>query len=142
MAITDFDKLYTGMGIQNQGSPQDSGAIVKSASPGTVSVTVPANADATQAIVNHGWACISITAMNGSAVIGAVSLYASDGTNTEYVGAVPIAIASPTAGQGATFMVPIFSALVNITNIITLTASIVVTTNTNYTMELRFCYGD
>lgn len=142
MSISNFDKLYTGMGIQNQGSPQDSGAVVKSASPGTVSVTVPANADGTQATVDHGWACISITAMNASAVIGAVSLYASDGTNTEYVGAVPIAIAAPTAGQGATFIVPIYSALVNITNIVTLTASVVITTNTNYTMELRFCYGD
>lgn len=142
MSISNFDKLYTGMGIQNQGSPQDSGAVVKSASPGTVSVTVPANADGTQATVDHGWACISITAMNASAVIGAVSLYASDGTNTEYVGAVPIAIVAPTAGQGATFIVPIYSALVNITNIVTLTASVVITTNTNYTMELRFCYGD
>lgn len=142
MAITDFDKLYSGFGIQNTGSPQDSGAVVKSASPGTVSVTVPANADGTQQTVNHGWACVSITAMNAAAVIGAVTLSASDGTNTEYVGAVPIAIAAPTAGQGATYMIPVFSALVNITNIVTLTASIVITTNTNYTMELRFDYGD
>ena len=142
MALSDFDKLYTGMGIQNQGSPQDSGAIVKSASPGTVSVTVPANADGTQPTVNHGWACVSVTAMNASAVIGACALYASDGTNTEYLGTQPIAQAAPTAGQGATFMMPVFSALVNITNIVTLTASLVVTTNTNYTLDLRFCYGD
>ncbi len=141
MAITDFDKLYSGMGIQNAGSPQDSGAIVKSASPSTVSVTVPANADATQPIVNHGYACVSITGLNGAAVLGALTLYASDGSNTEYVGAVPIPIASPTAGQGATFIIPIFSALVNITNIITLTASLVVTANTNFTLELRFDYG-
>lgn len=142
MAISNFDKLYTGMGIQNQGSPQDSGAIAKSASPGTVSVTVPANADATQPTVDHGWVCIAITGMNASAVLGAATIYASDGTNTEYLGAVPLPIAAPAAGQGATFIVPIFSALVNITNIVTLTVSLVVTTNTNYTIELRFCYGD
>lgn len=142
MSIGNFDKLYTGMGIQNQGSPQDSGAIVKSSSPGTVTVTVPANADGTQPTVDHGWALVTATALNGSAVLGATSLYASDGSATEYVGAVPIPIASPTAGQGACFMVPIFSSLVNITTIKTLTASQVTTSNTNWTLELRFCYGD
>lgn len=142
MAIGNFDRLYTGMGIQNTGSPQDSGAVAKTASPGSVSVTVPALADGTQPTVDHGWVCVAVTAMNASAVIGALTISAGDGTNTEYVGAVPIAIAAPTAGQGATYIIPIFSSLVNITTIKTVTASLVVTTNTNFTMELRFCYGD
>lgn len=142
MSISQFDKLYTGMGVQNQGSPQDSGAVVKSASPATVSVTVPQNADGTQPTVDHGWVCVTATSLNASAVLGALTIYASDGTTTEYLGAAPIPIASPTAGQGATWMIPVFSSLVNITTIKTLTASLVTTANNNFTMELRFCYGD
>lgn len=141
MPETNFDNLYSGRGIRNQGSPQDSGAVVKSASPATVSVTVPANADATQPTVDHGQALIAFTSLNASAVIGAVDIYASDGTNTEYLATIA-ASSSATAGQGASFIADLFSTLQNITNIVTLTARVVTTGNNNLTMQLRFNYGD
>ena len=89
MAKSFVDRLYPGMGIANQGSPQDSGVVVKSSSPGVVSVTVPANADATQPTIDHGTVEISLTALNGSSVLGACDIYASDGSATEYLGTIP-----------------------------------------------------
>ena len=140
MAIGNVDRLYPGRGIANMGAPQDSGAVVKSATPATVTVTVPALSDATQPIVDHGQAVWVATALNASAVIGQVDFYASDGTNTEYVGTIP-ATAQATTGQGASYLMDIFSSLVNITTIKTLTARSNTTGNNNYTAELRFNYG-
>lgn len=141
MPETNVDNLYSGMGIRNQNSPQDSGAITKTASPATVSVTVPANADGTQPTVDHGQVGIFFTALNASAVLGEIDIYASDGTSTEYVDTIP-ASSGAVAGQGASFYRSIFSSLVNITNIKTVTARAVTTANNNMTMELRFNYGD
>ena len=141
MAKSFVDRLYPGMGIANQGSPQDSGVVVKSSSPGVVSVTVPANADATQPTIDHGTVEISLTALNGSSVLGACDIYASDGSATVYLGTIPAPVTA-TAGQGATYYLQVFSALVNITTIKTLSASIVVTANTNFSMALRFNFGD
>ena len=141
MAESFVDRLYAGMGIANQGSPQDSGVVVKSSSPGVVSVTVPANADGTQPIIDHGTVEVSLTALNASAVLGACDIYAYDGTHYEYLATIPAPVTA-TAGQGATYYLPVFSALVNITTIKTLSASIVVTANTNFSMALRFNYGD
>jgi hypothetical protein len=129
------------MGIANQGSPQDSGAIAKTASPATVSVTVPANADATQPVVDHGTVALSLTALGGTVVLGEVDLYASDGTNTEYLGTIA-GSSSAVGGQGATLYQQVFSALVNITTIKTLTARLVTTTANVVTMDLRFNFGD
>jgi hypothetical protein len=141
MAKEFADRLYPGMGIANQGSPQDSGVVAKSASPATVAVTVPANADATQPTIDHGTAEVSITAVNGAAVLGAIDIYASDGTNTEYLDTIA-ASSGAVAGQGATFYRAVFSALVNITTIKTLTARLVTTANNNVSMALRFNFGD
>ena len=140
MAIANADALYDGMGIRNTGSPQDSGAVAKSSSPATVTVTVPALADGTQPTVDHGVAVIAFTGLNASAVIGALDLYASDGSTTEFLGCVP-ASSTATAGQGATFYVPVFSTLANITKITTLTAHVVTSGNNNMTMQMRFNYG-
>lgn len=145
MPITNLDNLYAGRGIRNQGSPLDSGAVAKSTSPATLTVTVPANADGTQPTIDHGQAALALTALNASAVLGECDLYASDGTNTEFVGEVAApsgAAGSGTAGQGATFLIDIFSSLVNITTIKTLTARFVTTANNSLTGELRFNYGD
>ena len=141
MAKEFVDRLYPGMGIANQGSPQDSGVVAKTASPATVAVTVPANADATQPTIDHGQYEVSITAVNGSAVLGAIDIYASDGTNTEYLATIP-ASSGAVAGQGGTWYGSIFSALVNITTIKTLTARIVSTTSNVLSMALRFNFGD
>ena len=140
MSETNFDNIYSGRGIRNQSSPQDSGAIVKSSSPATVAVTVPANADGTQPTVDHGQVMLACTALNGSAVLVGGDIYASDGSKTEFLGTFPPSIGA-TAGQGATFVMEVFSTLVNITNMVTLTVSMTSTGSNALTMELRFNYG-
>jgi hypothetical protein len=140
MPETNFDNIYSGRGIRNQSSPQDSGAVAKTSSPATLTVTVPANSDGTQPTVDHGQVMLSLTSLNASAVFAGGDVYASDGSKTEYLGTFPPTIGG-VAGQGATFVMEVFSALVNITNIVTLTVSITSTGNNNLTAELRFNYG-
>ncbi len=141
MPAANFDNLYTGRGIRNQGSPQDSGVVAKTTSPATVSVTIPANADGTQPTVDHGHAMLSVTAVNASAVLAGADLYASDGTNTEYLGTFAPSLGA-VAGEGETVVMEVFSALVNITNIVTLSCALTSSANNNLSMELRFNYGD
>ena len=140
MPIAASDRLYAGMGIQAQGSPLDSGAIAKTASPATVSVTVPANADGTQPKIDHGTVCMAVTAVNAAALLGACDFYASDGTNTEFLWTAG-APGTGVAGQGETIYDQVYSALVNITTIKTLSAKLISTTNNNLTMDLRFNFG-
>jgi hypothetical protein len=135
MAITDFDGQYTGLGIMQGGGMQDSGAVVKSATPATVAVTWP-TVGGVQPTIQRGKYCVSLTAANGAAVFGGLDIYATDGTNTEYLD-TKAASRGAVAGQAATFMAEFFSALINITNIVTLTASIATSGNNNYTMRLR-----
>jgi len=140
MPLSNIDNLYAGRGLRNQGSPQDSGAIAKTSSPATESVTVPANADGTQPIVDHGTVCLAITSPNASAVMAGADIYASDGAHTEYLGTFPPTIGA-VAGQGGTWEMEVFSSLVNITNIVTLSVALTTTGNNNVTMEIRFNYG-
>ncbi len=134
-----FAGQYTGLGIMQGGGPQTSGAIAKTTSPATVAVTF-ATQGGVQPTIQRGKWCVSLTALNGSAVVTTIDIYATDGTNTEYLAVVP-ASGGAVAGQGGTFMGEFFSALVNITNIVTVTASIVSTTNNHLTAELVVCGG-
>jgi hypothetical protein len=142
MAETFVDRLYPGMGIANQGSPQDTGAVAKTSTPNTVVITIPANADATQPTIDHGQLEILISGLNAATVIAGIEVVASDGTLSEYLANIP-ATGTATAGQGLTYYLPLFSALVNITNIVTLTVRVVSSGSTNsYTLQARFNYGD
>ena len=135
MAITDFDGQYTGLGIMQGGGMQDSGLIVKSATPATVSITWP-TVGGVQPTIQRGKYCASFTALNGAAVLGGLDVSVTDGTNTEYVD-TKAASRGAAAGQGATFMGEFFSALINITNIVTFTLSMATTGSNAYSMRLR-----
>jgi len=134
-----FAGQYTGLGIMQGGGPNDSGVVAKSASPATVSITF-ATDGGTQLTIQRGKWMVGVTAVNGSGVLGAIDIYATDGTNTEYLALVP-ASSSATAGQGATFMGEFFSALINITNIVTVTARMVTTTSNVASLQLVVCGG-
>lgn len=138
MSVQDSTKLYPGMGIPS--NTVDSGAVVVSTTPKTITVTVPALADSTQPSVGHGQVAIALTAMNGAAVLGQIDISASDGTNTECIDSIPAAVAA-TAGRGGTFIRRVFSALVNITTIKSIIVVIATSANNNYTAEVVFNCG-
>ncbi|MHB8577190.1 MAG: hypothetical protein ACYDCQ_17905 [Dehalococcoidia bacterium] len=139
MAMKDFDGQYSGLGIMQGGGGQDSGLVVKAATPATVSITYPTVGGVQPTIQRGKWAAL-FSALNAAAVLGTLEISATDGTNTEYLD-VRGPSNTATAAQGATFMGEFFSALVNITNIVTVTARMNTTGNNNYSMELRVCGG-
>lgn len=134
-----FAGQYTGLGIMQGGGPNDSGVVVKAATPATVSITF-ATDGGTQPTIQRGKWMAGFSALNAAAVLGTLEISATDGTNTEYLD-VRGPSNSATAGQGATFMGEFFSALLNITNIVTVTARMNTTANNNYSMQLVVCGG-
>ena len=97
--------------------------------------------------VSAGTLEMTVLAIPTAAASNAVAVGAGFAGLSAY--AMPVKRAAPsgaagsgTAGQGATFLIDIFSSLVNITTIKTLTARFVTTANNNLTGELRFNYGD
>lgn len=136
-AVADFDGQYWGLGIKQV--VVDSGLVVKSATPATVALTV-ATVGGTQPTVQRGKYVAMFSALNGSAVLGTLEVTAGDGSNTEYLDWKGVNN-SQTAGQGATLIGELFSAFVNITNIVTVTIRMNTTGNNNYSMQGRFLGG-
>jgi len=136
MAVADFDQQYAGYGIPSIG-PVDSGVVASTTTPKTVTLTVPANADATQPTVKRGKLVIVISGANGAMVLGQIDVSVSDGTTTICVGSIPAAVAA-TAGRGGTFVMDIFSALVDITTIKTIVVVIATTASNVYNVQTRF----
>ena len=133
-----FAGQYTGLGI-NQTGTMDSGVVVKSATPATVSVTVPTVGGSQPSIQRGKWMA-AFTSLNAAAVLGTLEISATDGSATEYL-ATEGPTNSATAGQGGTFMGEFFSTLQNITNVVTVTARMNTTGNNNYSMQLVVCAG-
>lgn len=112
---TKFDGQYPGLGIASVIA--DSGDTAFSASPATVTATIPLRAGI-QPLTSRGKAYVELKGLNAATIVGAIDLLVSDGTNTETVQAIA-APAAASAGRGLSTVVEFFSALANITNIVT-----------------------
>lgn len=117
---TKFDGQYGGLGIASVIA--DSGDTAFSASPATVVATIPLRGGI-QPLVARGKAYIELKGLNAATIVGAIDLLASDGTNTETVQSLG-APAAAVAGRGSSDVVEFYSALANITNIVSLQARI------------------
>jgi|SRR5215469_10072582 len=135
-ALTSFQSGYGGFGVPSIG-PIDSGDVTVTATPSVTTLTVPANADGTQPVVRRGQVLIELSALNVAAVLGMIEVLVGDGTSTEYSFVMP-ASTTLTAGQGLCIVVPIFSTLINITTIRTITVRTITTVNNNYTKHVQF----
>lgn len=139
MSITDFDSQYAGYGIPSlPGGTLDSGAVaVSSASPKTITLTVPTLADGTQPTVIRGKLVISVNALASSTVLGQIDVSTSDGTHTICNGSIPAAVAG-TSLRGGVFVMDIFIDRVDTTTIKTIVVVIAYSGGTSFTAETRF----
>ena len=134
---TQFDGQYNGLGLA--ASVADSGDQVFSASPATVTATF-AQVAGQQPQVTRGKIYVEVKGLNAAAVLGAIDITASDGTNVEYLDAVG-APASAVAGRGMSNVIEFFTARSLLTNVVSISARIVTTTNNNGTARLRVLGG-
>lgn len=134
---TQFDGQYGGLGITP--SVADSGDVTFSASPATITATF-ALVGGQQPSVVRGKLYFETKSLNVAAVLGALSLSVSDGTNVEYL-APYVAPASAVAGQGSNYVQEFYCALAKVTNIVSCSAALVTTANNNGVAHLRVLGG-
>lgn len=134
---TQFDGQYGSLGIASVIA--DSGDTAFSASPATVTATIPLRAGI-QPLVARGKCLVEIKGLNAAAVLGAIDLVASDGTNSETLDTFGPPAAA-VAGRGFSNVCEFYSPLANITNIVSLSIRVVTTTNNNGTARLRVLGG-
>lgn len=134
---TQFDGQYAGLGITP--SIADSTDTTITASVQAVTATF-ATVGGVQPTVVRGKMFVELKSLNVAAVLGAIELDASDGTNTETIGTIA-APNNAVAGQGGCFVIEFYCALAKITNIVSVTMKAVLTSNTNGVGRLRVLGG-
>jgi hypothetical protein len=134
---TKVDGQYGGLGIASVIA--DSGDVVFSASPAVITATFPA-VGGIQPTVARGKIYLEVKALNVAAVLGAVDLSVSDGTNIEGLDGFSAPVAA-VAGQGFNAVQEFFCALAKCTNVVSVIARVVTTANTNGTARLRVLAG-
>ena len=134
---TLFDGQYGGLGITP--STADTGDTTFTTTPVTITATF-ALVGGIQPTVVRGKLYLETKSLNAAAVLGGVSLSVSDGTHVEYL-APYVAPPSAVAGQGSNYVQEFYCALAACTNIVSVSAAIITTTNNNGVAHLRVLGG-